>query len=380
FQINQLFLGRGPELVVGSYVLLERLGEGGMGQVFKARHRLLGRVVALKIIRKEWLARPEVVRRFHREIQAAAQLSHPNIVLAYDADQVGDAHFFAMEYVEGADLSKLVRQRGPLPAAEACDYVRQAALGLQHAHERGMVHRDIKPGNLLLTRSGVVKVLDMGLARFRSAAVEESSGGALTQDGAVMGTVDYIAPEQAMNSRGVDIRADIYSLGCTLYHLLAGRPPFPDGSSLEKLLKHRLEEPVPVERLRPEVPPGVAAVVRRLMAKRPEDRYPTPAEAAAALAGAPSAPPGSPPPVGRRRTDVLPPPAPAASQASQDTAVAWASIASPSSTDFSLHDPPAGPAAKGRNWLFWLIGAAGVGGLGGLLLGLLLFAKALFGK
>src|SRR4051812_33518873 len=162
FQVNQIFLGKAAELQLGPYLLLERLGRGGMGQVFKARHQRLGRTVAIKIIRKVRLAHPDIVRRFHREIAAAAQLVHPNVVVAFDADQIGETHFYAMEYVEGTDLLKLIKQRGPQPPWAACDYVRQAALGLQHAHERGMVHRDIKPSNLLLSsRDGLVKILDL---------------------------------------------------------------------------------------------------------------------------------------------------------------------------------------------------------------------------
>jgi serine/threonine-protein kinase len=285
YQINQLAHGRGPELVLGPYLLLERLGEGGMGQVFKARHQKLERVVALKVIRKERLAHPDAVRRFHREVRAAAQLSHLHVVHAYDADEVGGTHFFAMEYVEGTDLAALCKQRGPLPVREACEYVRQAALGLQHAHERGLVHRDVKPSNLLLAaRDQVVKVLDMGLARLADRGGETDSTSALTAEGAVMGTPDYLAPEQTLDSHTVDIRADLYSLGCTLYYLLSGRVPFPGGSLGQKLIRHQLREPESVEQLRPEVPAAVAAVVRKLMAKKPEERYQTPAEAAAALA------------------------------------------------------------------------------------------------
>jgi serine/threonine protein kinase len=217
YQINQLFQGRASQLVLGTFILLERLGEGGMGQVFKARQRKLGRIVALKVIRKERLTGPDAVRRFRREIQAAAQLSHPNIVLAIDADEYEGTHFFAMEYVEGPDLARCVKQNGPLPVDQACDCIRQAALGLQHAFERGLVHRDIKPHNLLLTRPGaerqpssaVVKVLDMGLARLNAHGDDEYSSSTLTQEGAVMGTPDYIAPEQAMDSRTADIRADV---------------------------------------------------------------------------------------------------------------------------------------------------------------------------
>ena len=283
YQINQIFRGRADGLILGPYVVLERLGEGGMGEVFKAQHPKLGRVVALKLIRKERLVNPAAVRRFHREVQAAAQLEHPHIVRAFDAGQAGDLHYFVMEYVEGTDLARLVKRDGPLSIERACDYARQAALGLQHAFERGLVHRDIKPANLLLTaKSDVVKVLDMGLARLDRPGLDDAST-TLTQEGAVMGTPDYIAPEQARDSHTADIRADLYSLGCTLYFLLTGRVPFPGGSLTEKLLKHTLDEPRPVEVLRPETPTAVAAVVRKLMAKRAEDRCQTPAEAAAAL-------------------------------------------------------------------------------------------------
>jgi serine/threonine protein kinase len=288
YQANQVLAGRAGDLLLGSYVLLERLGEGGMGAVFKARNWKLGRVVALKLIRKERLANDDAVRRFRREIRAAAQLTHPNIVHAYDADEVDGTHFFVMEYVVGRDLARVVKEQGPLPLAAACDCVRQAALGLQHAHERGLVHRDVKPANLLLTERGVVKILDMGLAQLGESAADEGSS-TLTQEGLIMGTLDYIAPEQAANSHNVDVRADLYSLGCTFYHLLAGRTPFPAGSPVEKLYKHRYEEPAPLERWRTDVPPSIAVVVARLMAKLPSDRYQTPAEVAAVLASAASA-------------------------------------------------------------------------------------------
>jgi serine/threonine protein kinase len=282
YQANYVLQGRGAEVLLGSYVLLERLGEGGMGQVFKARNWKLGQVVALKVIRKERVAHPDAVRRFQREIRAAAQLNHPNIVRAFDADAVDGAHFFVMEYVEGTDLSKLVKQHGPLPVAQACDYVRQAALGLQHAHERGLIHRDVKPHNLLLTKGDVVKVLDMGLARLTHGGDGELSS-TMTEEGAILGTPDYMAPEQTLDSHTADVRADLYSLGCTLYYLLAGRVPFPGSNLGEKLMKHQLREPQPVEQLRSDVPPAVATVVRKLMAKQPEDRYQTPAELAAVL-------------------------------------------------------------------------------------------------
>ncbi|MCC6421524.1 MAG: serine/threonine protein kinase, partial [Gemmataceae bacterium] len=293
YQVNRLMQGRVEEMLLGPYVLLEGVGEGGMGQVFKARHRVMNRVVALKLIRKEQLDSGAAVQRFRREIQAAGQLAHPNIVMAHDAGQVGERHFLVMEYVAGVDLGRLVRQQGPLAVPQACAAARQAALGLQHAHERGLVHRDVKPSNLLLASDGVVKLLDLGLAR--PFAVPGPSGAELTQSGVVMGTPDYLAPEQALDPRAVDIRADIYSLGCTLYFLLTGRPPFPtEGSLTQKLLWHQHADPDAVEAARPDVPPALSAVLRRMMARRPADRYQTPGEAAAALvpfcAGPPTLP------------------------------------------------------------------------------------------
>jgi serine/threonine-protein kinase len=296
YQVNLLFAGRGQDLVLGSYVVLQRLGEGGMGQVFKARHQRLGRVVALKVIRKDRLANPEAVRRFGREVRLAAQLDHPNVVHTYDADESGGILFFAMEYVEGTDLTRMVRQRGPMPVARACDYARQAALGLDGCHQAGLVHRDIKPSNLLVivprpgepgfrvpgsTSGHMVKLLDLGLARLTEPAGEQATR--LTQLGSVLGTPDFLAPEQARDSRTADIRADLYSLGCTLYYILTGQTPFGEGTPMEKLLRHQMEEAPAVEKVRPEVPPALGAVVRKLMAKRPEDRYQTPLEAAGAL-------------------------------------------------------------------------------------------------
>ncbi len=303
YQANQLFQGKGQSLLLGSYVLLEKLGEGGMGSVFKARNWKLGRVVALKVIRKERLNSPDAVRHFEREVRAAAALSHSNIVHAFDADAIAGTHLLVMEYVEGAtDLARLVKKDGPLPVAQACEYVRQVALGLQHAHERGMVHRDIKPHNLLLTANGkVVKVLDMGLARLGPSSGDDDRSSTMTQEGAIMGTPDYIAPEQALESHTVDIRADLYSLGCTFFYLLTGRVPFPAGTLIQKVNKHQFEEPPPVETLRPDVPACVAAMVRKLMAKRPEDRHQTPAELAIALAAlAPRTPVVRPPGSGSR--------------------------------------------------------------------------------
>ena len=276
FQLNMIAAGSAKGLTVGPYVVLDRIGEGGMGMIYKARHQHMQRIVALKVIRKEKLASPDAVSRFYREVQMAGTLHHPNIVLAYDAGQAGNTHYFAMEYIDGVDLSHLVKEKGPLPVAQACDYIRQIAVALQHAHEKGLVHRDVKPSNMLLSRGpkgDVVKLLDMGLAR-------SQSGGdtGLTKIGAVIGTPDYLAPEQAMNSKAADIRADLYSLGCSLFYLLSGRPPFTANELTEVLLKHQMEKPTPLAQLGVDVPKKVQAILDRLMAKQPDQRYQTPAE------------------------------------------------------------------------------------------------------
>ena len=263
------------------YRILGLLGSGGMGRVYKAEHRLMERLVALKVINRNLTDNAAAVERFRREVKTAAKLSHPNIVTAFDAEQIGDWHFLVMEYVEGQSLDRIIQVRGRLSIADACDYLRQAALGLQHAWERGMVHRDIKPHNLMLTPQGMIKILDFGLARFLS---EGKPITALTQFGVIMGTPDYIAPEQAQDSRNADIRADLYSLGCTFFYLLTGRVPFPDGSLLQKLMAQVTQEPTPLRELRGDVPTAVIAIWARLMAKDTARRYQTPAEAAHALA------------------------------------------------------------------------------------------------
>ncbi len=247
FQVNNLVQGKGRELVIGRYILMERLGQGGMGQVFKAWDNTMSRIVALKVIRKERLGNPDLLKRFRREIQMAAQLSHSNIVIAYDAQLTGEPHYLVMEYVDGIDLARFVEKNGPRPVTQASDFVRQAALGLQHAHEKGLVHRDIKPANLLLAvRDNTVKVLDMGLARLSQGTEAETMVAGLTQEGTVMGTPDYMAPEQAEDTTTVDTRADIYSLGCTLYFLLAGQVPFAGGTLAQKLRKHAQADPPPL--------------------------------------------------------------------------------------------------------------------------------------
>jgi serine/threonine-protein kinase len=287
FQHELLLNGKGRDLAFGPYILLDRLGEGGMGEVFIARHQLLERVVALKVMRGGCLTSADE-RRFVREIQATAQLKHPNIVTALDANRFDGLFVLAMEYVDGSDLGKLVRKQGPLPVLKACEYIRQAALGLQHAFERGLVHRDIKPANLLLTADGSqVKIADLGLVRLGRGAEETP----LTRSGTVIGTPEYLAPEQARDSRHVDIRADLYSLGCTLYFLLCGRPPF-EGDSVVAIIYHHLETPPPpIQSLRPEVSTEIAGVVHKLLAKRREDRFQKPADLAVELERLAKAPP-----------------------------------------------------------------------------------------
>jgi WD40 repeat protein/tRNA A-37 threonylcarbamoyl transferase component Bud32 len=263
------------------YEIIQLLGRGGMGAVYLARHKVMDRSVALKVISPQYLDNPQAVARFRREVQSAAKLAHPHIVTAHDAEQAGDLHFLVMEYVEGTDLARLLKQQGPLPVAEACEYTRQAALGLQHAFEHGLTHRDIKPHNLMLTAQGVVKVLDFGLARLVRPGASASE---LTGENVVMGTMDYIAPEQAQDSRTADTRSDIYSLGCTLFHLLTGQPPFPVGGAVEKVLAHVMMPPPLVTDLRPEAPAELNAVVAKMLAKEPPERYQTPADVAEALA------------------------------------------------------------------------------------------------
>ncbi len=270
------------------YHVLKLLGVGGMGSVFKAEHRVMERLVALKVLNRDLVADSDALKRFRQEVRAAARLNHPNIVTAHDADESGGVHFLVMEYVEGQSLAEFIDRNGRMTVPRACECIRQAAVGLQHAFEKGMVHRDIKPQNLMIGAQGRVKILDFGLARFASErsrgdpAAESQRG--LTQTGAIMGTPDYMAPEQATDARRADIRADIYSLGCTLFHLLAGEPPFPDGGALQKVVQHLEKAPRSLSDVRAEVSRELAAVVARMLAKDPAKRYQTPAEVAKALA------------------------------------------------------------------------------------------------
>jgi eukaryotic-like serine/threonine-protein kinase len=283
--------GSGLPLIEG-YEIQEELGRGGMGIVYKAWHGPSERTVALKVIRMERQANPEVIRRFRREAQAAARLAHPNVVAVYAFDQDGETHFLAMEYVPGITLQHLVERSGPLAVGLACDVIRQTALGLQHAGDQGLVHRDIKPSNLMIVLGPggkvparpLVKLVDMGVARlYQLRDLNEESLTTLTRDGTVIGTPDYIAPEQLEDPHGADIRADLYSLGCTLYFLLSGQVPFPGGTLIQKLDRQRWQTPPSVDQLQGQISSTVAALVRRLMAKNPDHRYQTPAELLAAL-------------------------------------------------------------------------------------------------
>ena len=252
-----------------------------MSTVYLAEHVLMQRRVAIKVLPDSRVDDTSYLARFHREAQAAAALDHRNIVRAYDVDNVGDIHYLVMEYVEGRDLQQMVKRDGPLEAAVAAEYIRQAAEGLAHAHHAGLIHRDIKPANLLVDRKNVVKVLDLGLARFTD---EDRASLTVAYDENVLGTADYLAPEQALNSHGVDARADIYSLGCALYYLLTGHPPFPEGTLPQRLMAHQKTPPPDINLERPEVPADLVAICDKMMAKKPDDRYQTAQEVADALA------------------------------------------------------------------------------------------------
>ena len=281
WQCNKLLEGRSKGFFLGKYKLLDHLGTGGMSAVYLAEHVNMQRRVAIKVLPQHRINDSSYLARFYREARAVAALDHPNIVHAYDVDNQGDTHYLVMEFVQGLDLQQMVKRQGVLGYEAAADYIRQAAEGLAHAHRVGLIHRDIKPANLLVDAQGTVKVLDLGLARF---ATDDSQASlTIAHDENVLGTADYLAPEQALNSHNVDSRADIYSLGCTLYYVLTAHPPFPEGTLPQRLMKHQVEEPASILKDRPDAPADLLAICSKMMAKSPEKRYQTATEVSQAL-------------------------------------------------------------------------------------------------
>jgi len=272
--------GKYKGFYLSKYRLLKHLGTGGMSSVYLAEHILMNRKVAIKVLPRRRVNDASYLARFHLEAQAAAHLDHPNIVRAFDVDNEDNTHYIVMEYVPGADLQHIVRESGPVPFEAAADYIAQAADGLQHAHDKGVVHRDVKPANLLLDDRGIVKILDMGLARIKQ---DDDASLTIAHEENVLGTADYLAPEQAVNSHKVDHRADIYSLGCSLYYLLTGHPPFPEGSLAQRIAKHQSVMPDPIKKSRPNCPPSLQRICEKMIAKQPEDRFTNASEVAAEL-------------------------------------------------------------------------------------------------
>jgi serine/threonine protein kinase len=300
YQAKIVLEHRLSDLHIGNYDVLDLLGAGGMGTVFKARHRVMKRIVALKVLSRKIAESDTFVQRFQREVETIAQLNHQNIVMAYDADEAEVGHFLVMEFVNGRDLASEVQKTGPLNIADAVNVILQAARGLEYAHARGIIHRDIKPANLLRDASGLVKVADLGLARLSSTADGAGEQASITQAGGIIGTPDYMPPEQALDATSTDHRADVYSLGCTLFFLLTGRVPFKGGSVMALLLKHR-EAPIPdLVANRSDVPVELDAIFRRMVAKRPADRYATMTEVVEALEAV----------KGKLPTQTSPPPSP----------------------------------------------------------------------
>jgi serine/threonine protein kinase len=278
YQARRLLQNKPHGMILGKYVILDRIGSGSMGRVYKAQHQLMGRVVALKIIAPEILSNERAVARFYREMRLVGRLDHPNVVRAFDADSSSNVLYIVMEYVSGPSLAQLLKQ-GALPPVDVVGYAAQAALGLAHAHEQGIVHRDVKPSNLLVNEEKLVKVLDLGLGVLMEA---DNHATFATADGIAVGTVDYMSPEQACG-KDLDGRSDLYSLGCSMYHLITGRHAFTGDNPIERLGKRINGSPVPITDLRPDLPPSLVAVLDKLMANKPQDRYQTGIEAAEAL-------------------------------------------------------------------------------------------------
>jgi eukaryotic-like serine/threonine-protein kinase len=282
WQSQKLLEGRHKGFFLGKYKLLGHIQAGGMSNVYLAEHKLMHRQVAIKVLPKNRVENSSYLERFMREAQAVGSLDHENIVKAYDVDQEGLSYFLVMEYIHGRDLRIIVNQDGPLEYARAARYIRQAAQGLAYAHAAGLIHRDMKPANLLVDQNDVVKVLDLGLARFTD---ETQASLTMANNENVLGTVDYLAPEQAIDSHGVDGRTDIYSLGCSLYFLLTGHPPFPDGSLARRLMMHQKRAPRSISKERPGAPEGLVRICTKMMAKKPADRYQSAVEVSQVLDG-----------------------------------------------------------------------------------------------
>lgn len=271
WQSEKLLSGKHRGFILGKYKLLRMLGKGGMSSVYLAEHILMRARRAIKVLPKNRVSDATYLDRFRTEARAAAKLDDPNIIHTYDIDEFEGQHYLVMEYVEGLDLHQLVKEVGPLDYLVAADYIAQVARGLSHAHAMGLVHRDIKPANCLVDKNKVVKLLDMGLARI----IDDEASLTLDNNENVLGTADYLAPEQALNSHKADSRSDIYSLGCTFYFLLTGHPPFPEGSISERLLKHQVERAPSILKDRPDAPPVLVHICEKMMAKKPQDRYQT---------------------------------------------------------------------------------------------------------
>jgi serine/threonine protein kinase len=284
YQAEAVYKQKQAELRIGNYDVLDHLGAGGMGTVFKARHRRMKRIVAIKVLSRGLAKDESFVQRFQREVETIARFTHPNIVMAYDADEAEAGHFLVMEFVDGQDLASMVQKQGPLSVPAAVNCLLQAARGLEYAHSQGLIHRDVKPANLLCDAAGTVKITDLGLARFASAGGSEAAG-SITKAGSILGTVDYMPPEQAIDATEIDHRADIYSLGATLHFLLLNRPPYQGESLVAIMFKHKLD-PIPsLKALRPDVPDALEETYFRMMAKDPAERIQTMAEVVHALEG-----------------------------------------------------------------------------------------------
>jgi eukaryotic-like serine/threonine-protein kinase len=278
YQAKRFLANRSNGLIVGRYIILDRIGSGSMGRVYKAHHVMMDRVVALKIISPEIASNERVVARFHREMKLVGRLDHPNVVRAFDADQIQKVLYIVMEYVPGYSLGERLK-KGPIPPLEMIDYAAQAAHGLAHAHDQGIVHRDIKPSNMLLNREGRIKILDLGLGVLMEA---DNSATFATADGIAVGTVDYMSPEQACG-RDVDGRSDLYGLGCAMYHLMTGKLPFPGPSPIERLGKRISGRHVPITEHLPEIPSSFVRILDKMLAHKPHERFASAAELADAL-------------------------------------------------------------------------------------------------